>query len=474
MIGIKSYGAYIPLYRLSRGEISNAWGGSPDLKGEKAIANYDEDSTTMAVAACIDCTKDINRKNIDSFYFGSTSFPYREKQSSAIVAKALDLNATTFTLDISNSLRCGTSAVRIAMDALRAKVASNVLVSASDIRLGLPNGANEMDFGDGAAALLLSDTDVIASIDGEYHCTDEILDVWRSSDDRFVHTWEDRFVKEKGYARVLSEAVKAAFKEFSLAPKDFSKAVLYSPNFRSLTPLAVSLGFNAKTQVQDPLYNTIGNTGSALSLMMLVAALEEAKPGDRLIWVGYGDGCNIYIINVTENITKLGARRGIKKHLASKKPLSSYQKYLRWRDIIATEPPARPPLNNPSAVALWRDSKGGLALYGVKCKRCGTPQYPAQRVCMVCRAKDEFEDYYFADKTGTLTTFSQDNLAASIDPPSTISVVDFMGGGRIMCDMTDRDPEQVQVGMRVEMTFRKIRSVMSSHTYWWKFQPVRC
>ena len=85
MLGIKSYGAYIPLHRLSRAEISRAWGGPP-LPGEKAVANYDEDSLTMAVAACRDCLRGADRTAVDGLYFASTTFPYREKQSAAVVA----------------------------------------------------------------------------------------------------------------------------------------------------------------------------------------------------------------------------------------------------------------------------------------------------------------------------------------------------------------------------------------------------
>ena len=472
MVGITSYGAYIPLYRMSRGEIAQAWGGSPDMRGEKAVANYDEDSVTMAVAACMDCIRDISPKSIDSLYFASTSFPYREKQSAAIVATAIDTDKTTFTLDLSNSLRCRTSGISIAMDAIKARTAKNALVCASEVRLGLPKGVNETDFGDGAAALLLGDADIIASIDGIYHVSDEILDLWRSNEDRFVRSWEDRFTREQGYTRVVTEAVFSALKKYGLTAKDISKAVLYAPNRRMLASIAATLGFDPKTQIQDSLYDTVGNTGCTLSFMMLIAALEQAKAGDRIMWASYGDGCDVYFITVTEGISKVSNVRGIKRHLASKKHLR-YHKYLQWRGIIATEPPARPPLEAPSAVALWRDSKGGLALYGGKCKKCGTPQYPAQRVCIVCGAKDEFEDYRFAQRKGVLTTFSQDNLAASIDPPSTISVVDFVDGGRIMCDMTDRDPDQVRVGMPVEMTFRKMRFTGGIHNYWWKCQPVR-
>ena len=60
MTGIASYGAYIPYFRLSRAEIGKAWGGGGG-KGERAVASYDEDSLTMAVAAARDCLKGIDR-----------------------------------------------------------------------------------------------------------------------------------------------------------------------------------------------------------------------------------------------------------------------------------------------------------------------------------------------------------------------------------------------------------------------------
>jgi uncharacterized OB-fold protein len=96
-------------------------------------------------------------------------------------------------------------------------------------------------------------------------------------------------------------------------------------------------------------------------------------------------------------------------------------------------------------------------------------------VCVNCGTRDKYEDYCFADKKGVLTTFSQDSSWAgvSLDVPVIVTAVDVEGGGRIICDMTDRDPEQVKVGMAVEMTFRKLRCVGGVTNYWWKCQPVR-
>jgi len=473
MVGITSYGAYIPLHRLSRAEICKAWGENP-LGGERAVANYDEDSITMAVAASRDCIKGIDTQAIDGLYFASTTSPYKEKQATPIVAGALDLRRDIFAADLSNSLRSGTEAVRAAIDAINGNSAKSVLVCAADVRLGFPHGDKELSCGDGAGALLLGNTGVIATIEGAYTITEEIIDVWRSDKDIFIRSWEERFGREEGYAKVVPEAISNVLKKYNLAPKDFSKAVFYAPDTRTLNTVARKLGFDTKTQVQNPLYDTVGNTGTAFSLMLLVAALEEAKPGDRILWVSYGDGCDVYVLKITKEIENVRDRRGMRGHLRSKRMLSSYQKYMRWREIVPMQPPARPPLEQPSAPALWRDRKGGLALYGVKCKRCGTPQYPAQRVCVKCQAKDEFEDYRFADKKGVVFTFSQDNLAVSVDPPSSCAAIDFEDGGRIMCDITDRDPQEIEVGMPVEMTFRRLHYVGGFYNYWWKCQPIRC
>ena len=473
MAGIMSYGAYIPIHRLSKAEIARAW-GTNEVPGEKAVANYDEDSLTMAVAAAMDCLKGIDTGGIEGLYFASTTSPYKEKQSAATIATVLGLDRGAFTMDFSGSLRAGTNAMRAAMDAVNSGSAKSVLVCASDVRIGHPMGSREMAFGDGAAALLIGDTGVIAEIEGIYTLYNELQDVWRSDRDLFVRSGEERFIMEEGYTRVVLEAVSAALKRFNLSPKDFSKAAFNSPNPRQLGAVARKLGFDLKTQVQDTLHSSVGETGTAMSLMYLVAALEEAKGGDRILLAGYGNGCDVSSLKVTDEIDEVRDRRGIKRHLASKRMISGYNKYLRWRELIDVQPPPRPPIEfrQPSPTAQWRENQGELRLRGTKCKSCGTPQYPPQRICMYCKTKDEFEYYSFLDKEAKVFSFSHDYVMETVDPPVTVTVVDFEGGGRIMCDMTDRDPEEARVGMAVEMTFRRLYYVGGIYNYWWKCRPV--
>jgi len=472
MAGIVSYGAYIPFNRLPRAEISKVWGG-PHLPGEKAVAGFDEDAVTMAVAAAIDCVKGINCEDINGVYFASTSSPYLEKQVSALIAQVLNLKKDVWTMDFAGSLRCGTNALKAAMDAVKGGSAENILVCASDVRPACAKGDKEMNFGDGAASFLISNKDVSVEVENTYTRFNELMDVWRSDQDPYVRSWEDVFIYAKGYTAVVSSTVLAALKKVKLEPSDFSRVALYSPNARQLGAVARKVGFSPEVQIRDVLHLSVGNTGTAMAMMALIAALEEVEGNERLLFASYGDGCDVFIMKTTDKIRDIKNRRGIKEHLASKKTMSSYSQYLTWRKQLETEPPRRVPLEGPSASALLRDNKSGLAFYGVKCLKCGTPQYPPQRVCLNCGSKDQFEDYCFANKIGKVTAFSHDMLGATLDPPITGATIDFEGGGRIKLDMTDRVPEEVKVGIDVEMTFRKLRYVNGIYDYWWKCRPIR-
>ena len=471
MTGIVSYGAYIPLYRLSRDEIARAWDqGSPG--GEKAVANYDEDSATMAVEAVIDCLNDIDRQTIDGLYFASTSPPYKEKQSASMISLAADLRRQIFTGDFTDSLRSGTIALRAANDAVKSGSGKKVIVVASDCRLGIPQSGYEQMFGDGAAAFLIGDEDVACEIEGIYTHSDEILDNWRTETDVFEKTWEDRFILTEGYTLNTKEALSNIMQKYNLTPGDITKAVFYAPDARRHSEMAKSLGFDIKTQVQNPLFSEMGNTGSAFALMMLVAALEEARPGDRILFANYGDGCDAFIFKVTKEIDNIRDRRGIKQHLASKLTLHNYEKYLRFRQLMPLETQARQQ-ENAFPPVVWREREQLISFHGSKCKQCGKTFHPMQRVCIYCGAKDQYEGVRLSDRKGILYTYCIDNLALSGDPPTVVSKVHLDEQVGVYCLMTDRNIEKLKPDMPVEMTFRKMHDAGGMHTYYWKCRPPR-
>lgn len=464
MVGIVSYGVYVPFWRL---DLEVLDGG---LSGERAIANFDEDSLTMGVAAGINCLNDIDRSTVDGLFFATTTSPYKEKQISVIAATALDLREDILTADLANSLRAGTTALKAAIDAVKAGSARRVMVIAADLRLPIPGSEFEGLLGDGAVAFIIGDENVKVSIKDSCFISDEILDIWRTDDDKFIRSWEGRFTLDEGYFRVLPMPVSTLMRRNSLTPKDFSKAIFYGSDARRHREMAGRLGFDT-AQVQDPMFGSLGDTGAAFSLMMLAASLEEVKPGDKMLLASYGNGADAFLL---EGLKQFDGRRGVKSYIGSKRVLKDYKVYLRWRELVEmVTGRRRPPTPTPSASCIWRERDQNIRLYGVKCKRCGTPQYPPQRVCVKCHTKDEFDSYRFSDKEAELFTYAVDYATPTPDPPLVLAVVNFEGGGRMWAYMTDKDADEVRIGMPLEMTFRKLFTMEGIHNYFWKCMPVR-
>ena len=469
MVGITSLGVYVPAYRLTRDEISRAW-KTKSLGGEKAVAGHDEDSLTMAVGATLDCMKDSPQK-VDGLFFASTTSPYKEKQAAAIIAAVVDLPEETRTADFTDSLRSGTIALSSAIDAVKSGSAENIVVAISDSRMGAGKSQFEQLFGDGAVALTIGRSRVVASIEGSYSLFSELFDMWRLEGNPFVQSWEERFILTEGYMNVMQKIVTGVMKKYKLAPKEFAKVILYGPDGRNHANLAKRLGFDLQTQVQDLLFQSIGNTGAAALPIMIVSALSQSKPDDKILVANYGDGADAFILKVTKNIEGMQGKQRIKE-LLSRKIYIDYEKYLKWRDLVPLEEPRRPDYRPPSITCLWRERKSVLSLYGNKCNQCGVVQYPPQRICAKCQAKDDFEDYKLSDKKGKIFTYAVDYLTPSREPPAIIGVVDFEGGGRVMCEVAECEPSKVKIGMPVEMCLRKLSLKGSIHNYLWKARPV--
>lgn len=336
MIGIKSFGAYIPEYRLNRGIISQAWGGGP-ARGEKAVANHDEDSATMAIEAVLNCISGMDPSTIDGLYFATTTAPYSEKQSASLIATVADLGRGIRTADFCNSLRSSTIALMAACDAIKSGAAKNVVVVSADCRIGSPNSDLEQVFGDGAAAVLVSESDLVASLEGDYTQSVEFIDYWRLNRDLFVRMDDARFALTQGYQRHVNEIISGILKKYNLKPSDISKVAMYDPDGRTSAAVLKGLGFDPKKQLQDGLYDSVGNTGTAMPVMSLVAALEDANDGDKILLVSYGDGADAVLLKVGPKIGGLRDRRGIKHHLGVKRNLDNYVNYLRLRGLLGKE-----------------------------------------------------------------------------------------------------------------------------------------
>jgi 3-hydroxy-3-methylglutaryl CoA synthase len=466
MVGIVSYGAYIPIWRMTRDSLCKG------VSGERSVAGQDEDSLTMAVAAALDCLDDLDREEIDAVLFASTTSPFREKCVASTIAAVLDLRRDVFTADFADSTRAGTSALKTALGMVKAGAAKQILVTSADCRLGAPGSSLERTFGDGAAALLVGKENLIAELEEEHSISDEIHDLWRRDVDLYVNSWEDRFNYSYGYPLVVGEAVSGLMKKAGVQPKDVKKAVLSTPETPRAVSLAKSLGFDPKIQLQDPLTDKVGDTGAAQPLMLFAAALEEANPNDRFLLAGYGSGSDAFLFTVREEIDSIkGKRRGIKTHLQRKRMMPNYATYLMWRKLVQIPIPRVPmSVSYPTATAIWRERKRIYPLHGVKCRACGAVQYPPQRVCIKCHVKDNFEEVRLGRK-GKLFSYSFEFIRGNVP----IGLVDLEGGGRVFVEFTDVDPSELKIDLLVELTFRRLDLWREDgmYGYFWKATPIR-
>lgn len=471
MVGIVSYGAYVPYYRLKKETVAQAFGKKAG-KGSKAVAYCDEDSLTMAVAAALDAVNGTNTDDIRALYFASTTSPYAEKQAATQVAAALDLGTKIRTADFANTLRAGSSAVLAGCDALAVAEAGKVMVTFSDCRLGAADGKFEDELGDAAAAFLLGTEDLLATIDASASVAKEAIDEWRADDDRFVRFFDVRYASTLLYTPLVTEAVSDLFAKTGLAAADYSKLVLYGHDDKTRSALAAKLGF-APEQVVPSYFKEIGNSGNAAAGLMLCKALDDAKAGDRILFVSYGEGADAISLTVTEKAASHKVPNSVEALLAHKNDTLPYGKYLKWKGMITTEPQRRPPQERSALPDLYRNYKKNHALYGSRCNECGTIVFPPQRICVHCGCTDNYELYSLRDKVGTVRTFTADGLSISMDSPNIIVDIECEGGGKMLTYLVDCKQEDVYVGMKVKPTFRKLFEVNGASTYFWKVIPVQ-
>ena len=473
--GILSYGAYLPRRRLQRKVVAaaNAW-FAPGLrglaKGERAMANWDEDAVTMAVEAARDCLAGLAPAALERLLLASTTHPYDDRQNAAIVANALHLGASLRVLDVTGSQRAGTSAL---MSALAA--GGSALVTAGEHRLAKAASPQEMHYGDGAAALLVGSGKPVARLIGSHSETFDFVHQFRSSERAHDYAWEERWIRDEGYMKLVPAALSALFKQTGVAPAAVTHFCLPCTLSRVVPGVAKRAGI-AETAVRDNLAGVCGDTGAAHPLLLLAHALQEAKAGDRILVASFGQGCDALLFEVTDAIGALPARAGVKGALARRKEETNYLRFLAFNDHIALERGMRAEADKGTPLStLYRNRDMVTGLVGGRCRNCGTLQFPRGRYCVnpKCNALDSQDPHAFSDVPAKVMSYTADALTYSADPPAYYGMVEFDAGGRMMADFTDVDEGKVEVGMPMRMMFRikEHDAARGFVRYFWKAAP---
>jgi hydroxymethylglutaryl-CoA synthase len=462
MVGITRLAAYFPRRRLDRALIAQAW-GSRAVAGTRTVAAVDEDALTMGVDAALACLGDADPAGFDGLSFASTSAPYLEKQVASVVATAIDLPRHAAVADFGGSARAGLAALRAACDAVRARSLSRVLVVAADVRLAEPGSELEAQLGDGAACAAVGRDEVIAELVSAAAVSEEFTYAWRTDAQRYVQVADARFGNQYGVACDVPEAVGAALRKAELPPARVAKLCLATPDARAAADAAKRIGCDPKTQLEAALET--GVLGTPDPLVLLARALETAAPGDFVVVAGYGEGADALVFRAT---AALAARRpvALAERLAGGLAVPSYERWLRARGVLPSDVGGEAV---PTYIE-WKERKQDVRLYGSRCEACGLVQYPQALVCIGCQARGRMTDAKLG-KTGTVFTFTIDNLAQVAEHPLPMVVADLDGGGRVYLQGTDCAEGDIAIGTRVRLTFRRLHEAGGNRNYFWKVRP---
>lgn len=483
MTSITGFGAYIPRLRLSRQAAVDANGWfNPAIrglaKGERAMANWDEDALTMAVEAARDCLQGADSKAMDTIAgvtLASTTLPYQDRLNAGVLAAALNLPEDGIaTQDVTASQRAATSALIQAMTGTL-DGAPRLLI-ASDKRRTKAAGSQELLFGDGAAALMIGGPDA-ALVDclASYQTAVDFVDHYRGQDEAYDYFWEERWIRDEGYFKIVPRTLEGLFAKTTVTPADIDHFVM--PSVMGAVPrkLAKMVGV-ADTAVADTLHGSVGETGAAHPMLLLNATLEKAAPGQTILLIGWGHGCDAVLLRTTDALAGYKAGLGVAGHIARGRTETNYNKYLAFNELVLRDKGIRAELDKSTALsALYRKRAMLTGFVGGKCSKCGTAQFPKSNVCVNpnCGAFHTQEDHPFANIPAKVQSWTADNLTYSPSPPAHFGMVVFEEGGRLMADFTDVDPGQVSVDMPMKMVFRikEHDDQRGFSKYFWKAAP---
>jgi 3-hydroxy-3-methylglutaryl CoA synthase len=458
MRGILAAGGYLPRGRLDRASIA-PFVGTGGGKGTRTVASYDEDTTTMGVEAARIALRSASAGGApDALWFSTVAPAYLDKTNATAIHAALRLDGDVPAIDLGGAARSATGALAIAL-----KGTGTTLVVSADVRTGLPGSGDEAAGGDGAAALLVGDgLGVIAEHLGGASATEEFLDRWRTPGDPRSRQWEERFGETK-YVALGERAWTAALKGAELSAHQVDRVLVAGLHGRAAKSLTNRLGV-AKEVVADDLSATIGNAGAAHPAIVLTRVLESAQPREVIALVTLADGVDVQLFRTTDAIGTYAPARPVDAQLAGGAEVA-YGTFLAWRGMLPVEPPRRPEPQRVSASAAGRSEDWKFGFVGTRNPDNGNVQLPP--------LPGGGDPVPMADVEGTIVTFTVDRLAYSPSPPIVFAVVDFDGGGRLPVELTDMKADEVAIGGRVEMTFRKLFTVDGIHNYFWKARPLR-
>lgn len=313
-VGIVSYGAYIPRYRIKIEEIAKVWGSNAGsiidglMVYEKSVPDMDEDTITIAVEAARHAINraGINPEKIGAVYTGSESHPYAVKPTSTVVAEAIGATPELTSADFEFACKAGTAAIQTCMGMVGAGMIELGMAIGSDVSQGAPGDALEYTAAAGGVAYIIGRENIAANIESTYSFTTDTPDFWRREGMPYPEHG-GRFTGEPGYFKHVTAAASGLMEKLGTKPSDYNYAVFHQPNGKFPTRVAKMLGFTSEQIKPGLVVSRLGNTYSGSCMMGLAATLDIAKPGERIFVTAFGSGAgsDAFSIAVTDGIEKI-------------------------------------------------------------------------------------------------------------------------------------------------------------------------
>jgi 3-hydroxy-3-methylglutaryl CoA synthase/uncharacterized OB-fold protein len=475
--GITRYGAYVPRLRLQRAAITaaNAWmapGLKSQGKGSRAFCNWDEDAITMAVEAARDCLPRAARADVRGIWLASTTLPYADYQNGAVVAAALGLSGDVGTLDLGGSQRAGIAGLAQALSGGH----EGIVVIGSERPKAKPASTQELGYGAGAAAFLLGRDNVVARFLGRASSTSQFADHVRDAGSDYDYFWEERWVRDEGYGKLIPQVVRAALGSAGIAIGDVAHFILPSPFRGAADAIAKRVGFAGA--VADNLGDWCGHAGSAHGLLMLADVLERATPGEKILLVGFGQGVDALVLEATEEVLAIRPAGGVEAARSNGILTDSYMRMLSFYGEVKPDWGMRSEKNEKASLSAQNRVADRLAGFVAgTCRACGTVQFPRLAYCVnpACAAPAaQFDDHPLTEESAAVLTYTADWLSYYPAPPLYVGFAQFDSGARLMMEMVDVGPEGLEVGVRLRAVFRiKERDRQRGYNrYFWKATPV--
>jgi len=339
-IGIVSYGAYIPRWRIKVEEIARVWNADPEdykqglLIDEKSVPSPDEDTATISVEAARNAFKragKIKPQEVGALYVGSESHPYAVKPTASIVAEAVGITPSLTAVDMEFACKAATAGIQACMGLVKAGYIKYGMSIGADTAQSEPGDALEFTASAGGAAYIIGGEDLLAEIEDTYSFTQDVPDFWRRDGERYPKH-AGRFTGEPGYFDHVISCSKELMSKTGTTPEDYDYAVFHEPNGKFPLRAAKILGFPKEKVLPGLIVSRVGNTYSGSSLLGLAAVLDVANAGDKILLTSYGSGAgsDSFSIRVTEGVVEKRPLAPSVEYYINRKSYIDYATYSRY------------------------------------------------------------------------------------------------------------------------------------------------